>query len=144
MASAALVVAVAGCGGVEGSRLNPLNWFGASSSDPISRAQAAPTRPVIDQVLSLKVDPTPNGAIISTVGLPPTQGFWEAELARLPTDDPSVLLFEFRILPPLERLPAGTQPSREVLAGTRVSTRDLEGIRTISVQGAQNRRSVRR
>lgn len=140
------VLAVAGCG-IGQSRLNPLNWFGNSSSEAraIAAAEAAgPSIPLINQVLSLTVDRTPGGAIISTVGLPPTQGFWEAELVRVPTEDTSVMLFDFRILPPLEQRRVGTQPSREVLAGTLVSNQDLAGIRTIAVQGTQNRRSVRR
>ncbi|MGB3408201.1 MAG: hypothetical protein WBA67_11980 [Jannaschia sp.] len=137
------VLAVAGCG-LGQTRLNPFNWFGSDRSEAVTTAQATPSVPVIDQVLSLTVDATPGGAIISTVGLPPTQGFWEANLVRLPDDDASLMLFEFRILPPLEPYPSGTQPSREVLAGTVVSNQDLAGIRTIAVQGAQNRRSVRR
>ncbi|WP_371153581.1 hypothetical protein [Jannaschia sp. 2305UL9-9] len=137
------LVALTGCG-LGQSRLNPVNWFGSSTSEAVAEARAETSQPVIDQVLSLEVAATPSGAIISTVGLPPTQGFWEAELVRMPTDDPSVALFDFRILPPINPRPAGTQPSREVLAGTILSTQDLAGIRTIAVQGARNRRSVRR
>ena len=98
----------------------------------------------MQQVVSLEVAQTRSGAIISAVGLPPTQGFWEADLVRVPTDDPSVLLLDFRILPPITPEPVGTQPSREVLAGTTYSTQDLAGIRTIVVQGEMNRRSVSR
>ena len=144
IAAALAVLAVTGCG-VSETRLNPFNWFGGDRSEAITaEARAEVTTPVIDQVVSLTVDPTPGGAIVSTVGLPPTQGFWDAELVRMPTDDPSVILFDFRILPPLERYPAGTQPSREVLGGTFLTNQDLAGVRTIAVQGAQNRRSVRR
>ncbi|GIT91949.1 hypothetical protein JANAI62_24060 [Jannaschia pagri] len=143
LAVGALVVALAGCG-VGQSRLNPLNWFGSSSSEAIAEAQAQPRLPIVDQVVSLDVAATPGGAIISTVGLPPTQGFWEADLVRLPSDDPTVMLFEFRILPPLTPRPAGPQPSREVLGGAVVTNQDLAGIRTIAVQGQRNRRSVRR
>lgn len=143
IALGALVLTIAGCG-LGQSRLNPLTWFGRDSSEAIDAARATPREPVIDQVLSLTVDPTPGGAIVSTVGLPPTQGFWEAELVQVPTDDATTLLFDFRILPPLEPRRTGTQPSREVLAGTILSNQDLAGIRTIAVQGAQNRRSVRR
>ncbi|MGB3555459.1 MAG: hypothetical protein WBA25_12560 [Jannaschia sp.] len=141
--TALAVLALVGCG-VGQSRLNPLNWFGSSTSEEIAVARAVATQPVIDQVVSLDVAPTPGGAIVSTVGLPPTQGFWEAQLVRLPTEDASVFLLEFRILPPLERLPSGTQPSREVLAGAVLTNGDLAGIRTIAVQGARNRLSVRR
>lgn len=145
LAAGVILLAVAGCGSVSESRLNPFGWFGRDRSEDLADAARAETEaPVIDQVLSLSVDATPGGAIVSTVGLPPTQGFWEAELVRVPTEDPSVMLFDFRILPPLEPRPAGTQPSREVLAGTILSNQDLNGIRTIAVQGQRNRRSVRR
>ncbi|WGH78769.1 hypothetical protein [Jannaschia ovalis] len=143
IAAAAALLALVGCG-LGQTRLNPLNWFGRDSSERIEAAAAVPTRPVVDQVVSLSAAPMPGGAIISTVGLPPTQGFWEAQLVRLPTEAPGTLLLEFRILPPIEPKPAGTQPSREVLAGTFISDQDLAGIRTITVQGRQNRRSIRR
>ena len=54
------------------------------------------------------------------------------------------LAFEFRIAPPPEPRRAGTQRSREVLVGRFLSTARLEGIRTITVIGAENRRSARR
>ena len=141
--AALALLALAGCG-LGQTRLNPFNWFGSDREERIEVARAEPTRPVVDQVVSLEVAPTPSGAIVSTVGLPPTQGFWEAELVRVPTDDPSVLLLDFQILPPITPEPVGTQPSREVLGGAVFSTQDLAGIRTIVVQGARNRRSVSR
>lgn len=143
MLATAALLALVGCG-VGQTRLNPFNWFGSSTSEAVSSDSQQPTEPVVDQVLSLDVAATPSGAIVSAVGLPATQGFWDAELVRLPTDDASLLLLEFRILPPLFPHPEGTQPSREVLAATVLSNQDLAGIRTIAVQGIQNRRSVRR
>ncbi|MGB3690253.1 MAG: hypothetical protein WBA02_13250 [Jannaschia helgolandensis] len=137
------VTALAGCG-LGQTRLNPFNWFGSDREERIEVARVATARPVVQQVVSLEVAQTRSGAIISAVGLPPTQGFWEADLVRVPTDDPSVLLLDFRILPPITPEPVGTQPSREVLAGTTYSTQDLAGIRTIVVQGEVNRRSVSR
>ncbi|MFO6463548.1 hypothetical protein [uncultured Jannaschia sp.] len=137
------LLALVGCG-VGQSRLNPLNWFGRDTSETIEVARATTSQPVVDQVLSLEAAQTPGGAIISTVGLPPTQGFWEAELVQVPADDPGVLLLEFRILPPVTRQPVGTQPSREVLAGRVFTTQDLAGVRTITVRGARNQRSIRR
>ena len=137
------VTALAGCG-LGQTRLNPFNWFGSDREERIEVARVATARPVVQQVVSLEGAQTRSGAIISAVGLPPTQGFWEADLVRVPTDDPSVLLLDFRILPPITPEPVGTQPSREVLAGTTYSTQDLAGIRTIVVQGEVNRRSVSR
>lgn len=137
------LAALAGCG-VGQSRLNPLNWFGSAREVPVEVARAADARPVVDQVVSLDVAQTRSGAIVSAVGLPPTQGFWEADLVPVPSGDPSVLLLDFRILPPPAPNRVGTQPSREVLAGATFSTQDLAGIRSIAVQGARNRRVVAR
>ena len=135
------VVALSACG-LGQSRLNPLNWGGARS-ERIDRVPVA-ARPIVEQVVSLEAAPTPGGVIVSAVGLPPTQGWWEAELVRVGSADPSVLTLDFAILPPTEPRPAGTQPSREVLAGAFYSAQDLAGIRTIAVQGLSNRRSVSR
>jgi hypothetical protein len=140
--AACALAALTGCG-AEGTRLNPLNWFGNERSERLA-AEVSAARSVVDQVLSVDVAPTPSGAIVSAIGLPPTQGFWEAELRPVATDDPSVLLLDFGILPPARPQPQGTQPSREVLAGAAFSNQELAGIRTIVVRGARNQRSVSR
>ena len=134
------VAALAGCG----SGPSPLSLFGSKRDRTIEAARADPAQPTVDQVVSLDVAQTRSGVIVSAVGLPPTQGFWEANLVRVPSGDPSVLLLDFRILRPLTRHPVGTQPSREVLAGLALSRQDLAGIRSIAVQGARNRRIVSR
>ena len=133
-------LALAGCssgGGVGGI------LFGNDRSDPVSVARASDV-PVADEIVSLDAAPTPGGVIVSAVALPPTQGYWDARLVPLAADDPSVYLMEFRLLPPLLPLPSGTQPSREVLGGTFLTTGDLAGIRSIAVQGVRNRRTIRR
>lgn len=135
-------LALTACGAAE--RLNPLRLFGTDREERIEAAAAVPTQPVVETVLSLSVDPTPGGAIVSAVGLPPTQGWWEADLVRVASADPSVAVLEFRILPPVDPRPAGTQPSREVLAGAFLSRQDLDGISTIAVQGRANRRLISR
>ncbi len=145
IAAVAAVAALAGCG-IGQSRLNPFNWFGGSREVPVETvaARAQDARPVVDQVVSLEIAPTRSGAIVSAVGLPPVQGFWEADLVRAPSDDPGVLVLDFRILPPPVATRVGTQPSREVLAGLVLSTQDLAPYRTIVVRGVRNARSVAR
>lgn len=133
------LAALAGC-----SSELPFNPFGPSRAERIDAARLAADRPVVDQVVSLEVAPTRSGAIVSVVGLPPTQGYWEADLIRVPSGDPSVLLLDFALLPPPMAQPVGTRPSREVLGGAALTNRDLAGIRTIVVRGARNSRSVRR
>lgn len=136
------LLALAGCGAV-----GSVFGFGNDRNEPRggpTEASSEAQLPLIDQVLSLTVDPTPGGVIVSAVGLPSTQGFWEADLVPIASDDPSVLVLDFYVEPPLTPSRVGTQPSREVLAGAFFSTQDLIGIRTIAVQGRLNRRSVSR
>ena len=144
----ALLVVVLGLGGCA-SRLNPFNWFGGDREERITvdeTAVAEPTddRQLVAEIVSLDVDPLPGGAIIRAMGLPPRQGYWEADLVEVGRDG-SELVFEFRVYQPLD--PAtrvGPQQSREILAGTSLTTQDLAGIRSIVVVAQQNRRSVRR
>ncbi|GFE64119.1 hypothetical protein [Litoreibacter roseus] len=147
LAALSLVLVLTACGGVRESGLNPFNWFGRDRSEPVAASDVqAPQnrRPLVSSIVGLQVDPTPEGAIIRAIGLPPTQGYWDAGLVRVPSSDPSVLAFDFRALPPVNAQPQGTERSREILAGRAVSSDDLEGIRTIVVNGNTNRRSVRR
>jgi hypothetical protein len=124
------------------------NLFGnsvlGSGPSAVEVARASAETPLADQILSLDAAPTPDGLIVSAVTLPPTQGFWDARLVRVPTDDPSLYLMEFRLLPPIGAGAAGPQPSREVLSGTVLTNRELAGIRTIAVRGARDSRSVPR
>ena len=143
IAALAALVALTGCG-IGASRLNPFNWFGGDAAVPVAAARPAEARPVVDRIVSLDIAQTRSGAIVSAVGLPPTQGWWEAELVPVPSPDPSVLLLDFRILPPPAERRVGTQPSREVLAGLVLSSQDLAPYRTITVQGRLDARSVAR
>ena len=142
IAAGAAAAALSACGLGE-SRLNPFNWGGGTVAARVPDARDD-ARPVVDQVISLEIAQTRSGAILSAVGLPPTQGFWEADLVQVASADPSVLVLDFRILPPVEPARVGTQPSREVLAGLVLSTQDLAPYRTIVVQGARSSRSVAR
>lgn len=147
LAAMGLVMVLGACATVRDSRINPLNWFGRDSEETVT---VAPDGVVVDgrrlatQILSLKVDAFPGGAIVRTIALPPTQGFWDAELVEIETDNPSEIVYEFRVSPPLAQRAQGTQRSREIIAGATLSRVRLEGIRRITVVGGQNRRTVRR
>ena len=66
------VVMVAGCATVSESRLNPFNWFGRSeSSAVVTQSPNADPRNLVSQVVSLRVEQVPGGAIIHATGLPP-------------------------------------------------------------------------
>lgn len=141
-----LATGLAGCGGFRESRLNPLNWFRPAEQAFVGELYVRPEDPraLVAEVTDLTVEPHATGAIIRATGLPPSQGYWEAELVALPLDAEGRLVFEFRIFPPPAPLPAGTPRSREITVATSLSTRRLEGVSAIVVQGASNALSSRR
>jgi hypothetical protein len=139
----ALILSLAACG----TRLNPFNWFGGDREERIAVAEpvAEPgdARQLVAEVVELSVDPTAQGAIVRAMGRPPVQGFWEAELVEVAREAGSIT-YEFRVFPPLTPTREGTPQSREVIVAASLSNFDLAGIRTITVIGAENRRSVNR
>lgn len=146
--TAALVslIALVGCGAIRESRLNPLNWFGRSApvTQTVEYVAPADPRPLVANVLSMAVESYPGGAIVRATGLPPTQGYWDAELVALPVEDDGKLVLEFHIFPPVGKTTAVNQQSREITVAFDITDRKLEGIDLIVVQGAQNARSSRR
>lgn len=145
LAALAAVMVVSGCATVRESRLNPFNWFGRSE-----RAAAVPAQPARDggripvaQVTELFVEPASGGAIIRAKGVPPTQGWYSAELVREDGTREDEMIFRFVLKEPQEAV-QGTPLSREVTVATFVTTQRLEAIRTITVTGTDNARSIRR
>lgn len=138
---------VAGCGRIRDSRLNPFNWFGGSRQ----REQVAATpveaqdpRLLVADVVSLDVDPYSAGAIVRARGIPPTQGWWDAELVARPIDENGVQVYDFRVFPPLTETPPGTPVSREITVAVSISAVKLDQISEIVVQGQNNALSSRR
>lgn len=141
------VMALTSCGAIRGSQLNPFNWFGRSQERQVEEfgiKRPADTRGLVEQVLSLTIEPTPQGALVRATGVSPMQGYYDAELVARPVDENGVLVFDFRIMPPPVQKPVGAVRTREVTVAAALSTRALEGIREIVVQGATNARSSRR
>ena len=144
VALAALLTLTA-CGAVSQSRLNPFNWFGRSApTETIALVEKVDARPLISDVLSMSVEPYSGGAIVRATGRSETQGWWDAELVEAKTDDPSKLVFEFRLLPPVIQTDVNTPRSREVTVAVTLSPTRLEYITSIAVQGANNARATRR
>jgi len=144
-----LLTFLAGCSGVRDSRLNPFNWFGRSKEQKVAVVQDLPqadTHALVAQIIALKIDRLPGGAIIRAVGLPETQGYWEARLKPLNNEKPDkgTLAYEFRLFPPTHPEAAGNKRSREVLVGRFVSTQTLAGVRRITLIARTNRRTARR
>lgn len=145
---AALIVTtlLSDCARFGESRLNPSNWFGrAQPAAPIT-LYVTPTdaRALVAQVTELKVEPYPGGAIVRATGLPPTQGYWSAELVAQPVDAKGRLVYDFRIFPPTTPAAPGTPFSRQITVAANISTIRLAEVTTIVVQGANNALSARR
>ena len=135
-----LLVLLTACAAIRSAPLNPLNWFGPARAAPVAElvtARADP-RALVAQVTELTVELYPGGALIRATGLPPSQGFWQAELVRVETADTGALVYDFRIFPPPLPRPAGTPQSREVVVAISASDIALDGIARITVQGADN------
>lgn len=141
----ALLLTLGACG----TRLNPFNWF--RGSEPVQVAQvkqddhAKPgeKRPLVAQLISLKVEPAKGGAIVQAVGLPPTQGFWDAELVARPVENGHIT-YDFRASPPVGAAAVSTQQSREISVAAFITAFKLEEIREITVVAAGNALSSRR
>jgi len=141
-----MAAALAGCGGIRNSRLNPFNWFGKSEPREtiVLPGERQDPRPLVDAVLSMNVEPMPGGAIVRARGQTPSQGWWKAELVPLPIDPNGVLVYEFRLLPPITPTDVNTPQSRQVDVAIYISDIRLERVREIVVQGASNARAARR
>lgn len=150
LAMLALTLTLTACAGVRESRFNPLNWFGRSEARRTTAtadfAARTDPRPQVDQVTAMAIERIPGGAILRATGLPPTQGFWDAELVPFEGEDvpEGVLIFDFRLSPPPYVARTGTQPSREVEVATYLTTNDLDGISRIVVRGLRTERVIRR
>lgn len=160
IAALALTLATAGCGRIRDSKINPFNWFGKDRAEQAQTLAPSGGYPVkvgkpgqreVAQVASLSVDKTPAGAIITAMGLPPTQGFWDTDLVPLndgKPDETGSVTYIFMVTPPpadsADARRVMNPQSREVSAAAFLSNQKLEGVRKIVVQGAGNARSVRR
>lgn len=137
----------AGSGSGSGSGLNPFGWFRRRRRDDAPQSsEPADARVLVDEVASLRIERLPGGVIVRAVGLPATQGYWDAELVPLGDEKPDkgVLSYEFRVMPPEPPARTGPARSREVLVARFVSSQTLEGVRRITVIGRSNRRTARR
>ncbi len=147
MGAGAAILLLAGC---ESVSLNPFDWFGSDTDvemvDDVPVITVTDSRPLIATVTSLIVEETPGGAIVRAVGLPPEQGWYDADLVSETRGEPvdGILTFFFRARPPEEATRVSTVDSREIIAGRFVSELTLAETREIRVVAAGNTRAVRR
>jgi hypothetical protein len=151
-----LVVGLSGCARLAESRLNPLNWFGRSvevtATDPAQRRPLVTAaqrsievdgRLLVPVVTELTIDRTSIGAIVRATGIAPTQGYFNAELVEVGTEN-GVLVYDFRIEAPQGFQVTGNEATRRISAAEDLSNADLAGIRAVRVRGADNAREARR
>jgi hypothetical protein len=146
------ILTLASCGRLHDSKLNPRNWFRHSSQTATLEPQAgyaavaADGRLPVQSVTALEIAPNAEGAIVSATGLPPTQGWWKAELVAQNDGQPvdGVMTYDFLVAEPPASERVSTPQSREVTAAAVLSQIQLDVITSIVVKGASNSRSVRR
>lgn len=150
---AALVLS--GCARLQDSRLNPFNWFGASTPAPAAtnadgslvplvppRAQIIDGRGLVDQITDLRINRTPDGAIVTATAIASTQGQFNAQLVPTSLTN-GVLTLAFRTEAP-DTTTVGSTASRQITAARVLDTATLVGVRTIRVEGARNARAASR
>lgn len=161
-------VALGGCGVVRDSALNPANWFGRSQQAPVETTTEA-ANPLIprgntlfrrasadkvdyqgvlfEEVIELKVERVPGGAIVRATGRAARQGRYEVRLTPVVEDETpvnGVLTYRFEGVIPAVLTDIGTPPTREVTAARRVTDQTLRGVNTIRVEAERNARVARR
>ena len=152
LVAAVLVLSLAGCG-IGRSKLNPLNWFSKSRSEPVATTAVtsgqvpdpalSDTRPLVVQVTDMVLEPSSGGMILRATGLAPGPGYWGAELVPLNGEKPvnGVLSYFFRVSAPA----AGTLPSPQRVSAARfLSNAIVQDARSIVVRGQSNQRRVAR
>jgi hypothetical protein len=149
-AALALVLALGACGSVGQSRLNPMNWFAKRSVETLAPSggwgNQTDRRALVPAVTEIEMIRTPEGAVLHATALMATQGWWDVELRALNDERPveDALIYEFVAAAPITPAPSGSEASRLVTAGVKISNARLEGVRRVVVRGAQNAREVRR
>lgn len=143
IAALSLCLALAACGE---SRLNPLNWFGGEREERIRVTdveERRDPRPLVSEVLSIAIEPTTAGAILTATALTSATGYWQPALIEVERGEDGVV-YEFRAAPPPPGTVAGPEPTRRITAAVDISSGELARIRTVTVVAATNRRSVTR
>ncbi|KAA8605871.1 hypothetical protein AL036_16950 [Salipiger aestuarii] len=160
-------IAVSGCATVRESRVNPFNWFGGSSSEPVAQATGSgganplipekrgsffrpddteevyPGWPVgtIDELL---IERRPGGAIIRVTGIADRAGPFDVRLTEdAAQSGPSTLAYTLRALQSAGPRNAGVN-ARKVTAALWLTEQELAGIQEIRVTGASNALVTRR
>ncbi|MEQ6203293.1 hypothetical protein ABMC88_09565 [Sulfitobacter sp. HNIBRBA2951] len=162
-------LSVGGCGYLRDSALNPSNWFGNSTSQPIEAGDATPVNPLIpqksglfagrreaaglyigkpiDEIVELKIERVQGGAIIRATGRADRQGIYEVQLTPVNEEElpvKGVLTYRLEGVKPSRGTAVGGPATREVTAARQRTDQELRGVRSIRVEGVRNARVARR
>ena len=137
---------LAGCG----QNVNvwaPKTWFGygdTPADTQVEPDESQDPRPLVDSVTSASIEQANGGVIVRATGLPPTQGWWLAELMPSPIENGELVL-DFRISSPVDQAAQGTPRSREVTVAYTITRFSLErdGITRVVVRGERNSKVLR-
>ncbi|MFW2544081.1 hypothetical protein ACN2XU_15715 [Primorskyibacter sp. 2E107] len=150
------------CGSMRESRLNPFNWFGRSTAQPVvTEGEVNPLIPrrrvsifrdnqpeayngsLVGEVTELLIERRPGGAIIRATAITDRQGPFELRLVKVDAEsDADTLTYDFRAL----QIPGprGSDLSRTYTAALWLTDQDLFGIREIRVKSRRTVRTSRR
>jgi hypothetical protein len=172
IATSALLISVmtlTSCATVRDSRVNPFNWFGGSTSQPVQAEAPKANNPLlpertgifakqraregvyqgkpVDQVTELVIERVPGGALIRATGITLTQGAYDVQLTpETDTETPvdGVLTYRLEALAPSNAIQGGATRTRTVTVARHVSDKALQGVRTVRVVAERNVRTTRR
>ena len=149
-------LSLTGCARLADSRLNPFNWFGSSTQEtavqdpadirplvPEGAGQVVDSRGLVAQVAELRLNRTPDGAILRATGIASTPGSFNAQLVPV-SQEAGTLTFAFRAEVSATGQQDAPSAARQVTVARVMSNAELAGIRRIRVQAANNARVVSR
>lgn len=148
LATTGLLAACGGGGDGRGSSLNPFTWLQrepeVETLMPLDIEEITDPRPLVTEISDVALVAAPGGAILRAVGLPATEGYFDADLVVDPDrSTPGLMTLQFRAAEPLEPAPIGTAATRAITAATFLSNQTLAGLTRIDVLGAASSRSIR-
>ena len=159
IASGVMMLALAGCGGSGSGSMGSLGSLGSLNPfagprtpaaadtgevisqrplvDPGDRVIVTDAREPIDRIASVRLERTPDGAILTARGIAAGQGAFNAELVPVAVDG-RTLRYEFRVEEPRTFIGIGPERSREIVLATTLTRAELASLSRIEVAGARN------
>jgi hypothetical protein len=90
---------------------------------------------IVPAMTRAEAQPGLRGTLVVAEGVTPTQGYYNAFLLPMPTEEDGVFVFEFRVLAP--RSPqlqsVGPERTRRVTASAFLSVLEMRGVRAIRI-----------